>query len=1010
MGHLKHVATGTRRRGAEPHHDESSSRGQRRAGAPPTWPRGPAPRRRAIAAAVTGAVALLGAFTPAAASAADDGPAPLIHYTFDDATGPSIPDTSGNGYDATLRRTGAQVAGGVLSLPGGSATAAPYLEIPTAGLVGQQDLTISTWLSPRSGAGNTAAAFIGAPVASGAQHSTAYWLLNPTNPSGYVKSVVTNTVNATSPWTTEVGPGSTNAATSGIRTPAGMALYTTVIDGTSRQLSVYVNGAPVGQVAIDRDVASFGSDLVAYLGRSTYADAGWNGTVDELAVYGQALDAAQVGELFAGQAIDKAVASLVLPASTTADLTLPTLVYGTTVTWESDDPAIQVDGGTGVVTRPAAGSGAATVTLTATFTAGESTRTVTYAVEVPEDAAASDKAAQDLAALQLDGLDDVRTNFSVPTTGEQGSSISWSVRTEDADHVTVRDGVTPTSRTIAVERPAAGTDPVEVVLTATATNGDATQTREFVLRLRPMPSGTDQTEAYVWAFFTGEGDGAEQVSLAASRGNDALAWNTLNDGQPLFVSDEGTQGLRDPFIIRAPEGDRFYMIATDLKVAGLPGGFTTAQLSGSLHIEVWESDDLVTWSEQRHVKVSSDYAGNTWAPEAFWSDELDTFVVFWASNLYPTTNPAERSAVTYNRMMYATTDDFVTFSEARPWIDVRRGNGRGMIDSTVAQIDDTYYRFTKDEASMTIRAEKSTDLLATVSGSLPGTTGAADEWTLIKERIATGLPNGEPGGTFTSGEGPNLFRANEGDVNDHDWFLFIDQPDYHGGPNYYIPFGSDDLDDGDSWEPVGAKLRENLPQNADGGKPRHGTVIPVTRAEYQKVLEAYAPDIAVTSVAAMEVTTSPGVAPTLPRAELTMADGSAQTVDVDWAEIDPAAYASPGSFTVTGVAQDASRATVEVTVLVEAGTPMSLSTATRCVRGAVVLTVTVSSSSDGPLDTVVRTPFGQRTAVLEAGRTVTSAFSSREGTLPAITVSATATAADGSTTSAEASSSPTTCA
>ncbi|WP_250443047.1 immunoglobulin-like domain-containing protein [Actinotalea sp. C106] len=966
-------------------------------------------KHAATAALATVSVALLGAFAPAATSVADDGPAPLIHYTFDETTGTTVTDASGNGYDATLQRTGAQVTGGVLSLPGGSATAAPYLEIPAAGLVGQQDLTISAWLNPRSGAGNTAAAFIGAPVASGAQHSTGYWLLNPTNPSGYVKSVTTNTVNATSPWTTEVGPGSTNAATSGTRTPAGMALYTTVIDGTSGQLSVYVNGAPVGQAAITRDVSDFGSELVAYLGRSTYADAGWNGTVDELAVYGQALDAAQVGELFAGQAIDKAVASLTLPSTTTADLTLPTLVYGTTVTWESDDPAIQVDGGTGVVTRPAAGSGTATVTLTATFTAGESTRTATYVVEVPEDAAASDKAAQDLAALQLDGLDDIRTNFSVPTTGEQGSTIAWSVAADDANHATVRDGVTPTSRTIAVERPAAGTDPVEVVLTATATNGEASEAREFLLRLRPMPTGADQTDAYVWAFFTGEGDGAEQVSLAASRGNDALAWNTLNDGQPLFVSDEGTEGLRDPFIIRAPEGDRFYMIATDLKVAGLSGGFTTAQLSGSLHIEVWESDDLVTWSEQRHVKVSSDYAGNTWAPEAFWSDELDTFVVFWASNLYPTTNPAERSAVTYNRMMYATTDDFVTFSEAQPWIDVRRGSGRGMIDSTVAQIDDTYYRFTKDEASMTIRAEKSTDLLATVSGSLPDSTGPADEWTLIKERIATGLPNGEPGGTFTSGEGPNLFRANDGDVNDHDWFLFIDQPDYHGGPNYYIPFGSDDLDDGDSWEPVGTKLRENLPQNADGGKPRHGTVIPVTRAEYQKVLEAYAPAIAVASVSAMEVTTSAGVAPTLPDAELTMADGSQQTVDVDWAEIDPASYAVPGTFTVAGVAQDDSRMPVEVTVVVEAGPALEVIADTRCVVGRVVLTTTVTSSADDAVDALVETPYGSRTISLAEGRTATTAFTTRAASTPEVTVGVTATAADGGSTTVQASTPPRAC-
>src|SRR5690606_13188989 len=116
------------------------------------------------------------------------------------------------------------------------------------------------------------------------------------------------------------------------------------------------------------------------------------------------------------------------------------------------------------------------------------------------------------------------------------------------------------------------------------------------------------------------------------------------------------------------------------------------------------------------------------------------------------------------------------------------------------------YRFTKDEGSMTLRLEKSTDLLATISGALPGTTAPADEWALIKEKVATGLPNGEPGKTFTSGEGPSIFPSNPGDVNDFDWYLFIDQPSYHGGPNYYIPFGSTNIADGDSWQPLGATL------------------------------------------------------------------------------------------------------------------------------------------------------------------------------------------------------------
>lgn len=955
-------------------------------------------RGSAVATAV--ALALTGAAAPTAANAAIAAQ-PLIHYTFDEASGTTIPDVSGNGHNATLRQSGGEISGGLLSLPGGARGTTAYVEVPSAPLVGKKDLTISTWLSNRSGPANVAAAFIGAPVASGASYSSGYWLLNPTNPNGYVKSVITNTANASAPWGTEVGPGATNAASSGIRTPAGMSLYTTVIDGTNGQLRVYVNGALVSQTAIARDVSSFGSQLVSYIGRSTYNDPNWNGQVDDFAVYGSALAEADVRALFSGEALDRAVASVTLPDTATANFPLPTTGYGTQVSWASDNPAIAVDGGTATVTRPAAGSGDATVTLTATFTAGGETRTRTYLVTVPEDLADDVKAQQDVDAIAIRNLDNIRTNFSVPAIGAQGSTIEWTV-TEGGAYASLRAGVTEGSRTVDVERPAAGAEAVEVVLTATARNGSAESTREFRAQVQPMPSGTDKTEAYFWTFFTGEGQGAERVSIAASKGNDALSWNTLNEGQPIFTSTVGTEGLRDPFIIRAPEGDKFYMIATDLKVAGLAGGFTTAQISGSKYIEVWESDDLVNWSEQRHVKVSSDYAGNTWAPEAYWDEELDTFVVFWASNLYPTTNPADRTAVTYNRMMYATTDDFVTFSEPKIWTDVRRGQGLGMIDSTVAKVDGVYHRFTKDEASMTIRHEKSTNLLATITGTLPGTTGSADQWTLVKERVASGLPNGEPGGTYTSGEGANIFPANEGDVNGLDWFLFIDQPNYHGGPNHYVPFGTDNLNDGNAWQPLGSKLRQGLPQNADGGKPRHGTVIPVTRAEYQRVLEAYAPSIAVTSVGAMDVTTRAGVAPALPQAQLTKKDGSTQTVDVTWDAVDPAEYATAGTFTVKGVAQDDSRMPVEATVTVEAAIDVQATAETRCVAGKVVLTVKVANDADAAAQVAVSTPYGSKNATVAAGKSASYAFSSRLTSVPAgeATVAVTSGDASGTLTAA----------
>ena len=77
------------------------------------------------------------------------------------------------------------------------------------------------------------------------------------------------------------------------------------------------------------------------------------------------------------------------------------------------------------------------------------------------------------------------------------------------------------------------------------------------------------------------------------------------------MSQLGDQGLRDPFIIRSPDGDTFYMIATDLNWFNRNRDY---QINDSQYIEVFESHDLVNWSPQRHVKVAPDNAGNAFAP------------------------------------------------------------------------------------------------------------------------------------------------------------------------------------------------------------------------------------------------------------------------------------------------------------------------------------------------------------------------------------------------------------
>ncbi|MCT2582310.1 glycoside hydrolase family 43 protein [Actinophytocola gossypii] len=309
---------------------------------------------------------------------------------------------------------------------------------------------------------------------------------------------------------------------------------------------------------------------------------------------------------------------------------------------------------------------------------------------------------------------------------------------------------------------------------------------------------------YLFFYFTGEGtESGEQVYLAASRGDDPLHWDELNGGAPVLTSSLGDKGVRDPFIVRSPRGDRFYLLATDLRIHG-DGDWDAAQRHGSKHIEVWESTDLVHWSAQRHVRVSPDTAGNTWAPEAFWDRTINRYVVFWASKLYAADDP-DHTGESYNRMLYATTEDFRTFSEPRVWVDP----GYSVIDSTVVEHDGWYYRFTKDERGAGPGAPCGKFIVAERAREFRDTS-----YDFLAECIGSG--------DIARGEGPTVFKSNTEDR----WYLFIDE---FGGRGY-VPFTTTDLASG-RWD---LATGHELP-----ARPRHGTVLPVTRAELERARAAF---------------------------------------------------------------------------------------------------------------------------------------------------------------------------
>ncbi len=745
--------------------------------------------RPLVAAVVLALAAGLLLLAPPAAVAA---PAPaagdvtdglLLRYDLDETTGTVVEDTSGNGRDGTVVGGGTWTGTQGLQLDGVD----DHVRLPDNLTAGLSAITVSVdvFIEP-SQAGNYFIYNLG---------NTAVG--SPASGSGYLFATG-NTFRATISnqwWNNERSTAPVPA-----RALARGVWKTVTYTQTGTTGTLFEDGAQVGQnTNVSWTPAQLGGGTTTrnVLGESAYAaDNTLKGKVRNFRIYDRALTPAEVSSISLTDAnrlaADAAILDLGDLSAVTDDLTLPaTGPYGSAISWESSEPdTIAADG---TVTRPAAGADPVDVVLTATLSRGSATESKTFDATVLPAESDQLKADEAAAALEIVHADDVRGHLTMPTTGLHDASVEWA--SSDPD-VVAPDGL--------VHRPAHGVGDDVVTVTATVAVGSATATREIELTVRELPEAAEY-EGYAFSYFVNNSVAGEKIYFAASRGNNALQWDELNDGEPVLESTFGELGLRDPFLIRSPEGDRFFLIATDLSI-GRNGDWDRAQRQGSRYLEVWESTDLVNWSEQRHVLVSPPTAGNTWAPEAYWDESLQQYVVFWASKVYADDDPGH-TGNTYNRMLYATTRDFVTFSPARVWQDI----GSSRIDSTVIREDDTYYRFTKDEGAGTTGCS---DIIQEKNDVLTEPDLVDDKaWEFQAGCI------GRDAGT-SAVEGPSIFKANPGDTSPNDYYLFVDE---YGGRGY-IPLGTDDLDNPDWTVPP----TYTLPSS-----PRHGTVIPVTAAELQ---------------------------------------------------------------------------------------------------------------------------------------------------------------------------------
>ncbi len=431
--------------------------------------------------------------------------------------------------------------------------------------------------------------------------------------------------------------------------------------------------------------------------------------------------------------------------------------------------------------------------------------------EKPEvEKTTEEKLAEDVEALSIHDADDVRGNIYLPLKGKNGSEISW----KSSDSSVVTDKEKDGKAAGVVKR---GDEDVKVTLTASLSLEGNTDTKDIEVTVKAKNRrDKDYSAGYLWAYFSAY-DKYERMFLGYSE--DGLNWTALNADEngrakPILSNDgEGSDlGVRDPHIVRSPEGDRYWIIGTDLHAeGGGDGGSGWNQTSASQKIVVWESTDLTDWSDAELVFAGMDTAGCVWAPEAIYDEEKGDYLVYWSAR--------DASLVGTNdnalRVYYTRTRDFRNFEEPKLWLSEDDPSSKevNIIDTTIVKDNDKFYRFSTSDWNTVIDRSDSlaTDLFDV---NVDKDKSAEGNWTRLVHRDEASKAG------FSRREGFTVYQLPDGR-----WCAMGDD----GG---YAPFVTDDLSS--------AKFEQlSSSKYSFTERFRHGTVIRLSKEEEKKVLETY---------------------------------------------------------------------------------------------------------------------------------------------------------------------------
>ncbi len=205
-------------------------------------------------------------------------PAFVAHYPFDEASGTTAADATGNGRTASVVGGAVRVAGragNAVDLSGSS----QYVALPTGILAGATAFSVATWVRLDSLTNWQRLFDFGSS-------SAVSMFLTPRSSTGTARFAITTS-----------GSGGEQRINAPAALPTGAWTHVAVTLGGGLAV-LYVGGAEVARnAAVTLTPASLGSTTQNWIGRSQYADPYLDGAVDSFRVYSRALTASEVATL-----------------------------------------------------------------------------------------------------------------------------------------------------------------------------------------------------------------------------------------------------------------------------------------------------------------------------------------------------------------------------------------------------------------------------------------------------------------------------------------------------------------------------------------------------------------------------------------------------------------------------------------------------------------------------------------------------------------------------------------